>query len=101
MDIQLNFNKSEISLKVTKFLAANLPNDEDKKSILRIEKCNKLNYMDANSLIQAILKAFTIDDGEEDIPIGTQKVNELPVVKFYFRTYTQIMCYFRCLIYLN
>ena len=33
-------------------------------------RCNKLNYMDANSLIQAILKAFTIEDGEEDIPIG-------------------------------
>ena len=29
--------------------------------------------MDANSLIQAILKAFTIDDGEEDIPIGVTK----------------------------
>ena len=70
MDLQLNFDKKEISSNVTKFLAANLPNVEDRNSIRRIEKLYKLNYMEANSLIQAILKALIIEDGEEENPIG-------------------------------
>ena len=70
MDFKLNFQKNEISKKVTKFLLENLPNEEDKNSIRRIEKKNKLNYMDANSLIQALLQAIILDDGEDDVPLS-------------------------------
>jgi hypothetical protein len=74
MDLQINFDEQEISSNVTKFLAANLPNVEDRNSIRRIEKLYKLNYTEANSLIQAILKALTIEDGEEENFIGKKKV---------------------------
>ena len=50
MEFKLNFEKPEISKKVIKFLEANLPKEEDKQSIRRLEKGNKLSYMDANSI---------------------------------------------------
>jgi hypothetical protein len=74
MNLQLNYDRQEISSNVTKFLAANLPNVEDRNSIRRIEKLYKLNYMEANSLIQAILKALIIEDGEEENPIGKKAI---------------------------
>ena len=76
MEFKLNFEKPEISKKVIEYLAANLPNEEDKKSIGRIEKKLKLNYMDANSLIQAILQALIMEDGEEEIPISQDPLED-------------------------
>ena len=70
MDFKLNFEKPEISKKVIKFLEENLPNEEDKTSIRRIGNKYKLNYMDANALIQAILQALIMEDGEEEFPIS-------------------------------
>ena len=67
MDFKLDFGKPEISKKVIKFLESKMPNEEDIRSIRRIEKGNKLNYMDANSLIHCLLKAMVMVDGEEDI----------------------------------
>ena len=62
MDIKFNFGNEEISKNVIKFLVKNLRNEEDKNCLKRIDKGNKLNYMDANSLIQAMLKAIVIEN---------------------------------------
>ena len=70
MDFKLNFEKPETSKKVIKFLEENLPNEEDKISIRRIGNKYKLNSMDANALIQAILQALIMEDGEEEFPIS-------------------------------
>ena len=67
MEIKLNFNNTEIDTRVIKFFEANLINEEDKTSLQRIDKGNKLFYMDANSLFQAILKSITIS-GDFEAP---------------------------------
>ena len=38
----------------------------------RLEKGNKLSYMDANSLIQSLLQAILLEDGDEEIPISQE-----------------------------
>ena len=74
MDIKINFEKPEISKNVIKFLEANFINEDDKKSILRIEKGNKLSYMDANSLIQSIL----------NLPFNQQKAESIFLILILF-----------------
>ena len=48
---------------------ANVTKEEDMKSLARLVKGNKLQYKDANSLVECILKAIVIDDGSEDVLI--------------------------------
>ena len=55
----------------------------------RREKGNKLSYMDANSLIQSLLQAILLEDGDEEIPISqdnfiSQK-NEQAHYSYFFK----------------
>ena len=72
MEIQLNFdkaNKKLISQNLVKLFESNLKNEEDRNSATRILKGKKLQYMEANSFIQALLSVLSIEDGEDDHPI--------------------------------
>ena len=70
MEIFFNFNKAFISSKVITFLEENITNDEDKKSLAKLKGNKKLPYKEANSLLQSILRAIVIEDGEEEVPIN-------------------------------
>ena len=59
-----------------KFLDSNISDEGIKKSLARISKGNKLQYMEANVIVELLLKAMTIEDGEEDVPIVTKKSND-------------------------
>ena len=81
MEIFLNFNKGFISEKVINFLDQNILDESIKKSLARIFKGNKLQYMEANVLIDLLLKALIIEDGEEEIPITIKRA----VKRFWMR----------------
>ena len=75
MEFLLDFSKTQTSTKVLKFIEANIPKekDEDLKSVQRLLKGNKLDYMTANSLLEIILGAIIFNDGEDDILIEKSK----------------------------
>ena len=62
----MNFDKTTISSKVMEFLEINLIQEEDKKNFARLLKGNKLLYKEANSFIETLLRALTIEDGKAD-----------------------------------
>ena len=68
MEFFMNFDKQAISSKVMEFLEINLNQEEDKKSFARLLRGNKLLYKEATAFIETLLRAFTIEDGKEDIP---------------------------------
>ena len=72
----MNFDKGVISSKVMEFLEINLTLEEDKKNFARLLKGNKLLYKEANSFIETLLKAITIEDGKEDTPFVLRKVQD-------------------------
>ena len=76
MEFFLNFDKTQISLKVLEFLETNLNAEEDKKSFARIMKGNKLQYKEANAFLDTLLRALTIEDGMEDIPFVVTKISD-------------------------
>ena len=76
MELFLNFDKNFISEKVIKFLESNTSDDGIKNSLKRICQGKKLQYMEANVVVDMLLKALTIEDGKEDVPISNKKSNE-------------------------
>ena len=58
MEFFLNFNKASISEKVIKFLDSDISDEGIKKSLARISKGNKLQYMEANVIVELLLKAI-------------------------------------------
>ena len=68
MNVQLNFEKKTVSLRLYKYLTANMPEEGDRKSISRLMNKKKLAYHEANQLIQGLLSAMIMEDveGEEE-----------------------------------
>ena len=50
MDYKLNFAKDKISKQVCEYIEANIDGEEEKKSMNRILKGNKVQYKEANNL---------------------------------------------------
>ena len=73
MEFYLNFDKSHISAKVFNFLDLNIKEEEAKMNMARLKKGLKLQYKEANAFIETLLRALTLEDGEEDIPFVTKK----------------------------
>ena len=69
MEITLNFEKNKISRNVCTFIELNIKGDEEKRSLQRIVKGNKVQYKEANNLLHAIISAISINDDEEDVTI--------------------------------
>ena len=72
----MNFDKTEISTKVMEFLEINLTQEEDKKNFARLLRGKKLLYKEANSFIETLLKALTIEDGKEDTSFVPRTITE-------------------------
>ena len=68
-----------ISKKILKLLEENLKNEEDKKCASKILKGNKLQYMEANWFVQALLSAMSFEDCEEypQIKITNDNLNDI------------------------
>lgn len=62
MDIQLNFDKKTISIRLYKFLAENMKEEGERRSIMRLMNKKKLAYQDANQLIQGLLSAMVMEE---------------------------------------
>ena len=78
MEFLLDFNKTQKSTKVLKFLKfleANIPKEQDEaiKSVVRLLKGNKVQYKEANELLDIILGAIIFNDREEDELIVEEK----------------------------
>ena len=60
MEFLLDFNKTQKSSKVLKFIEDNLPKDKDEaqKSVQRLLRANKLQYKEANEVLDILLAAF-------------------------------------------
>ena len=54
----------------------NIKKEEAKGNLARLTKGLKLQYKEANAFIDMLLKALTIEDGEEDIPFIIKKNSE-------------------------
>ena len=74
MEVHLNFDKKTVSRGLFKYLATHMPEEADRKSISRLMNKKKLAYHDANQLIQGLLSAMIMGDGdvedEEEIEIS-------------------------------
>ena len=68
----MDFEKTSISTKVTKFLQENLKDKKDKESLQNIITEKALLKNDAINLLITILQALTIPDStdEEEITVG-------------------------------
>ena len=66
-----------ISVKVFNFLEQNIKEDEARTNLARLTKGLKLQYKEANAFIETLLKALTMEDGDEDILDFGGKVRHL------------------------
>lgn len=72
MEIFFNSEKKFIGSKVIQFLDENITNEEVKIILGKLAsgRYKKLTYKEANALLECILTAIVIDEGEEEIPIS-------------------------------
>ena len=66
MEFHFNFNKPTISKNVGEFLNLNLKSEKEKDLLNRILSGRKLQYGDANMLLNSILSSIIISDGGEE-----------------------------------
>ena len=66
MNIHLNFDNKTISMGLFRYLANYMPEEADRKSISRLMNKKKLAYHDANQLIQGLLSAMIMEDGDDE-----------------------------------
>ena len=59
-----------------KQIFVHLTQEEDKKNFARLLRGKKLLYKEANSFIETLLKALTIEDGKEDTSFVPRTITE-------------------------